>query len=225
LHALIGLYVVKDNRRPQATLAWMLLFLGLPGIGLVIYALFGRDRKAFSRERELARQNLQANAAPLLEPMRARQDAEIDRIEAESPVRRRLMQLVRRNSHSLLTTGNLVAIQQDASTHYPSLVSDLQNTRRSIHLQFYIWRDDPFTQELNAILVERAKSGVEVRRRASAFCSSVSTFSTRVFIRSAAFTAKSALAASNQEACGFPASFRPKTTRQGSDGWVSAGMA
>ena len=50
----------------------MLLFLTLPGVGLAIYALFGRDRKAFSRERALARQNLDANAAPLLGPMRAR---------------------------------------------------------------------------------------------------------------------------------------------------------
>jgi cardiolipin synthase A/B len=164
LYALItALYIVRENRRPQATMAWMLLFLTLPGIGLTIYVLFGRDRKAFSRERQLARQNLQANAAPLLGPMRVRQDAEIDRIEAESPVRRRLMQLVRRNSHSLLTTGNQVAIQQDASAHYPSLISDLQGAERSIHLQFYIWRDDPFTQTLKAILLERAKSGVEVR--------------------------------------------------------------
>lgn len=163
-YALItGIYIVRANRRPQATLAWMLLFLGLPGIGLVIYAMFGRDRKAFSRERELARQNLDANAAPLLGPMRARQDAETDRLEAESPVRRRLIQLVRHNSHSLLTTGNRVTIQQDAAVHYPSLIEDLEAARSSIHLQYYTWEDDPFTQKLKAILLERARDGVEVR--------------------------------------------------------------
>ena len=43
---LTGALVVLENRRPQATLAWMLLFLTLPGVGLVIYVLFGRDRKA-----------------------------------------------------------------------------------------------------------------------------------------------------------------------------------
>src|SRR5918998_3415990 len=123
---LTGIYILLENRRPQATLAWMLLFLTLPGVGLAIYALFGRDRKAFSHERALARQNLEANAAPLLGPMRARQDAAMEELEAESPVRRRLMQLVRRNSHSLLTTANRVAIQQDAAVHYPSLVEDLK---------------------------------------------------------------------------------------------------
>lgn len=141
----------------------MLLFLTLPGVGLAIYALFGRDRKAFSRERALARQNLDANAAPLLGPMRARQDAAMQKLEAESPVRRRLMQLVRRNSHSLLTTANRVAILQDAAIHYPSLVEDLKGAERSIHLQFFIWRSDPFTEGLKAILTERARRGVEVR--------------------------------------------------------------
>jgi len=76
-----GIYIILENRRPQATLAWMLLFLTLPGMGLVIYVLFGRDRKAFARQHKLVRQNLEANAAPLLEPMRTRQDAEIDRLE------------------------------------------------------------------------------------------------------------------------------------------------
>jgi cardiolipin synthase len=158
-----GVYIILENRRPQATLAWMLLFLTLPGIGLAIYLLFGRDRKAFNRERNLARQNLEANAAPLLEPMRAQQDAEIERLERQSPVRRRLMQLVRRNSHSLLTTRNRVVIQQDAAVHYPSLIDDLKAAERSIHLQYFIWADDPFTQKLKAILAERAKAGVEVR--------------------------------------------------------------
>ena len=58
---LTGFYIALENRRPQATLAWMLLFLLLPGAGLAVYLLFGRDRKAFSRERELARQDLRAN--------------------------------------------------------------------------------------------------------------------------------------------------------------------
>lgn len=158
-----GIYIILENRRPQATLAWMLLFLTLPGMGLVIYVLFGRDRKAFARQHKLVRQNLEANAAPLLEPMRTRQDAEMDRLEGQGPLRRRLMQLVRRNSHSLLTTRNRVVIQQDAAVHYPSLIEDLKGAERSIHLQYFIWADDPFTRELKAILMARAKSGVEVR--------------------------------------------------------------
>ena len=160
---LTGVYIVLENRRPQATFAWMLLFLALPVVGLVVYLLFGRDRKAFSRERELARQNLQATAAPLLARLVDRQDAEIARLEAQSPVRQRLMRLVRHNSHSALTTLNRVQIQQGAARHYPSLIEGLKTARRSIHLQYFIWADDAFTQQLKAILIEQVKNGVEVR--------------------------------------------------------------
>ncbi len=160
---LTTLFIVLENRRPQATMAWMLLFLGLPGVGLAIYFLFGRDRKAFSRERKLVRQNLAATAGPLMAPLLQRQDGEIARLEGQSPIRRRLMSLVRRNSHSVLTTWNEVKIQQDASTHYPSLIADLKAARGSIHLQYYIWRNDRFTRELKQVLLERARSGVAVR--------------------------------------------------------------
>jgi cardiolipin synthase len=155
-----GIYIVLENRRPQATFAWMLLLLGLPGLGLLIYVLFGRDRKAFSRQRVLAEQNLRA---PFLKALLERQDAEIGKLEAEGPVRQRLMKLVRHNSHSALTTRNQLVIQQDASTHYPSLMEDLKGARHTIHLQYYIWADDPFTRELKAILAERVRNSVEVR--------------------------------------------------------------
>jgi cardiolipin synthase A/B len=160
---LTGIFILLENRRPQATFAWMLLFLVLPVIGLVIYALFGRDRKAFSRQRKLARQNLEGTAAPLLKQLLARQDEEIGKLETQSPVRRRLMSLVRRNSHSALTTRNRVALRQNASTFYPSLKEDLRKAQRTIYLQFYTWADDAFTRELKAILTERAANGVEVR--------------------------------------------------------------
>src|SRR3712207_8213421 len=76
------------RRPPRSTLfPYTTLFRSLPGIGLVIYALFGRDRKAFSRQRKLARQNLQGTAAPLLEHLLARQDAEIGRLEDRKSTR------------------------------------------------------------------------------------------------------------------------------------------
>ncbi len=73
------------------------------------------------------------------------------------------MSLVRHNSHSALTTRNRIAIQQNASVYYPSLMNDLSKAQRTIYLQYYIWADDAFTRELKAILIERAANGVEVR--------------------------------------------------------------
>lgn len=158
-----GVFLISENRRPQATLAWMLALFFAPGLGLLIYFLFGRGQKAFSKESKLLRQEVRPDKSPLLSPLLSRQDAEIAKLEGESGSRRRLMMLVRRNSYSLLTTRNHVEIQQDAAVFYPSLIEDMKAAQHSIHLQYYIWRGDAFTEHLKEILTAKARAGIEVR--------------------------------------------------------------
>ncbi len=158
-----GVFLILENRRPQATLAWMLAFIFAPGFGVLIYVLFGRDRKAFSKENDLLRQDLEPSALPLLSPMLTRQDAEIARLERDSAARRKLLKLVRHNSNSALTNRNHVEIQQNAAEFYPSLMKDMNAARHSIHLQYFIWRADPFTEGLKDIMKAKARAGVEVR--------------------------------------------------------------
>jgi cardiolipin synthase A/B len=164
LYALVtGVFLLMENRRPQSTLAWMLVLFFAPGIGLLIYLFFGRDNKAFSKRTKLLMQDLEANARPLLSPVLSRQDSELARLASERFARKKLAMLVRRNSLSVLTTRNRVEIQQDAARFYPSLVEDLKAARHSIHLQYFIWGVDPFTDSLKQILIEKARAGVEVR--------------------------------------------------------------
>jgi cardiolipin synthase A/B len=158
-----GILLILENRRPQATLAWMLIFISLPGVGLLVYLLFGRDRKAFAKQSKLLRQNLESNAKPLVSRILSRQDTEISQLEDDSASRRKLMMLVRRNQQSALTRRNLVEIQQNAKAFYARLVEDINAARHSIHFQYFIWRHDEFTDDLRKILVDRVKAGVEVR--------------------------------------------------------------
>jgi Phospholipase_D-nuclease N-terminal len=60
-----GVFLISENRSPQATLAWMLAFILAPGLGVLVYIIFGRDTKAFSRQRTLLQQDLAAHALPL----------------------------------------------------------------------------------------------------------------------------------------------------------------
>ena len=41
--ALISMTIILENRDPSKTMTWLLIFILLPGIGLVIYAIFGRN--------------------------------------------------------------------------------------------------------------------------------------------------------------------------------------
>jgi cardiolipin synthase len=164
VYALVtGVYLILENRRPQATLAWMLVFIFAPGIGLVAYLLFGRSRKAFSKQSELLRQDLEGRAMALVAPYLERQDVEIARQEAKGSSHVKMMMLVRRNSQSALTRRNQVQIQQDAVTFYPSLMADMRAARHSIHLQYFIWAADAYTERFKDILAHKARAGVQVR--------------------------------------------------------------
>jgi cardiolipin synthase A/B len=164
LYALVTtLFIILENRRPQATLAWMLVFFFAPVIGVLIYIFFGRDRKAFSRQSRLLRQDLEANARPLLSPILSRQDTEISRLEGGGASHGRLMKLVRRNSQSVLTRRNTAEILQDAAEFYSRMMEDMRTARHSIHLQYFIWGADEFTERLKEILTAKARAGVEVR--------------------------------------------------------------
>jgi cardiolipin synthase len=59
----------------------------------------------------------------------------------------------------VLTTRNRVEIQQDTAKFYPSLIEDIKAAQDSIHLQYFIWSVDPFTDRLKQILIEKAGAG------------------------------------------------------------------
>src|SRR5438067_2654022 len=164
IYALItGVFLLSENRRPESTFAWLLVFIFLPVVGLVVYLFFGRSRKAFSKRETLWRQNIEPAAVPLLNPLLSQQDARIAKLESKSASHKKLMWLVRRNSHSALTTRNQVQIQQNAAEFYPSLIADMKAARHSIHHQYFIWRSDQFTEPLKELFIAKVKEGVEVR--------------------------------------------------------------
>ena len=41
--SVIVITIMLENRDPARTVTWLLIFLLLPGIGLLIYAIFGRN--------------------------------------------------------------------------------------------------------------------------------------------------------------------------------------
>jgi Phospholipase_D-nuclease N-terminal len=116
--------------RPQATLAWMLIFFTAPIIGAVIYVLLGRERKALSKRSSLQMQNLSGHARPLLSPILSAQDEAIAALERDSPAYRKLLMLLRRNSRSALTRHNASKSSRTGRTSIPGLLRP-RKTRRA----------------------------------------------------------------------------------------------
>jgi cardiolipin synthase len=157
-------FLVIDNRSPQSTFAWLFLFYILPLGGMLIYLLFGRGRHAFSDENKLLKQVIGDELSKPLVPWLLQQDEAIEKLKKESrPAFRKLLELLRRNSCACLTLYNNLEILQNAQEKYPRLIEDIQAAQQSIHLEYYEWAADAFTEELKQILIDKAMAGVEVR--------------------------------------------------------------
>jgi len=161
----VVVFIIMENRSPQSTFAWMFLFLIFPIGGLVIYLLFGRDWKAFSRANKLVRQELGGDLRRVLTPRLRQETAAFAQLEQESKTvyKRKLLNLGLNNSNSVLTVHNCLEVLQDATEKYPRFIEDLKQASHSIHLEYYVWAADPFTEKLKALLIDKVKAGVEVR--------------------------------------------------------------
>src|SRR5215218_9072432 len=106
----VAIYIILENRTPQSTFAWLLLFLAFPIGGLVIYRFAGRGWRAFSKENELARHELGSELLRDLGPVRARQHEYVERIARERPAsfKRKLLRRLERSSNSMLAGFNEV---------------------------------------------------------------------------------------------------------------------
>lgn len=157
--------ILLDNRSPQSTFAWLFLLIGFPVLGLFIYIFFGRSYKAFTSDEKLARNEMGTEVLPVIKPLIDAQDKYVQKIANEKPdsYDKRLLNLVKKNSSSLITAYNDVTILQNATEKYPRLMEDIRNAQHSIHLLYYIWSEDEFTIKLKDALIERSKAGVKVR--------------------------------------------------------------
>jgi cardiolipin synthase len=162
--AVIAVFLVLENRSPQSTFAWLFLMLGFPVGGLIIYTLFGRGWKAFSRKNQLHTLIEGTSLVERKAVMVERQPVLLDELSRTSIGEyARLGRMLWLSADAPLTLTNRVEILQDAREKYPRLMADLRTAAHSIHLVYYEWASDRFTDEVADVLAAKVAAGVNVR--------------------------------------------------------------
>ena len=159
-------YLLLDNREPAETFAWIFVFILMPGLGLVIYCIMGRDgRKQYDRDKKL-RQIFAENLVALFKPLISVQEAIIGAVkDRRKTYQDDLMLLLYRNSKSLITSNNKVKFFHDGRSKFDALFADIEKARHFIHLEYFIWCSDQdvLGKSIKELLIKKAKEGVEVR--------------------------------------------------------------
>ena len=146
--------VLLDNRNPVKTMAWVLVLVFLPVVGLAFYFFFGRNTR---KERLISKKGFSR--------LSKRPMAEYQAQEAlgDFTGRNQLIPFFHRVSNALPFEGNDVQVFTDGYSMYQELFRRIANAKHHIHLEFYIFENDAVGRLLRDLLIDKAREGVSVR--------------------------------------------------------------
>lgn len=149
--------VLGENRNPLKAIAWVLIVIFLPIVGLLIYILFGQDQRRLSRISKRFYQRLMRAPQQLSVP------SQLSRREQLLGEQAHLIRLLEHSADSPLVSIRSIDTFAEGKAMYASLMEDIAWAKRHIHLQAYIFDEDPLLDELEELLTYKVSQGVEVR--------------------------------------------------------------
>jgi len=154
--------IVSENRNPSKSLAYILLLVFVPIIGLLIYYFVGRKplfkRMALEKRRLVDLQKMQhyyKELAPQMEERLLLLEQQIG--DMAFPFRYLYYQ-----NQSLISTGNAVTLLNNGEEKFPALFEALENARSHIHVEYYILTADDIGNRVIDILLRKHREGIEV---------------------------------------------------------------
>jgi len=154
---LVPFVILQRRRQSVATIAWIMAIVMIPYVGSLLFLVFGINRvERRASLKKLARRELDALLAS--SPRNQLLPAEEENVTA-----RRLMQLIDRVSGFHASYGNTVEIVADTNRTLGLIEREIGAASESIHLEYYIWREDQTGQKLRDLLIAKAREGVRVR--------------------------------------------------------------
>jgi cardiolipin synthase len=154
--------VLRRRKEPASMLAWVLAITSAPVLGALVYWLIGSDRlprKARRRRRRVAHLLAQLKEA-------AEHRARGHRIDYEAELPADLAAIERlggRLADMPATSGNGVAVLQDANNTYAALEEAIRAAEHHVHMQYYIWQPDDTGRHFRDLVVGAARRGVQCR--------------------------------------------------------------
>ena len=137
-------HMVRQRRSPQSALAWLLVMVLLPYIGVPLYLILG-GRKM---------RRIAITKGPLSLP---RDDPDTPREQA------RLQRILATYDLPSATVGNRVDLCRTGEESYQALVTLIEEAHESLHVTMFILKTDAVGRDIRDRLVRRAAEGIDVR--------------------------------------------------------------
>lgn len=152
--------LLRPHREPSSRIAWVLVILAVPAIGMTAYLLFGETnigRRRVSRYKAAVELVGAGNGVP---------QPHLMHVEGLDADHEQLFRLGRSISGFHPVGGNDAELMPDSDSAIDRLVTDIDAAQENVHLMFYIWLEDTNGLKVVEALKRAAGRGVIVRAMA-----------------------------------------------------------
>lgn len=158
----IAIFIFFESKDPSRTLAWLLVLVIAPSVGFFFYLFLGNDIR--KRIRTKNKKNLNYDFVKKAAVLQQSIVTHVDFTKkTDSRVDDKLISLLLRNSSSPFSVNNEVKVLRNGEETFDAIIQSLEEAKETIHLEYYIIRDDRIGRRIRNILINKAKAGVAVR--------------------------------------------------------------
>lgn len=145
--------VLLENRQPAKTIAWTVVLIMLPVVGLVIFYFFGQNIR---KERYISRRQARVLTGRMLAEVQGISPCQLGDYAP-------LACLFRHTDNAFVTPVTDMQGYTTGAQWVLALLRDVAGAQSHIHLQTYIIEDDALGRLVRDALCDAARRGVEVR--------------------------------------------------------------
>lgn len=159
---LVCFRIIYDTGSTSKTLAYLLLVIFVPVLGIIIYFSFGinyKKRKIYTKkllDDEEFMLGLEQRVHAYSEEVLTNSKENVQRYEE-------LVKLLLNDGLSPLTKGNRVQLLINGEEKFPEVLRAIEEAQHHIHLEYYIIDNDTIGNQLKEALIQKARQGVQVR--------------------------------------------------------------
>ena len=154
--------IIYDTRSNAKSLAYLLFAIFVPFGGMAFYFTFGvnyRTRRMYSKKL--------IDNTEMSEKLRgqifAYSKETFDQSDSNVQGNEELATMLLKDSLSPLTSNNTVKLLLNGENKFPDVLRALKEAKDHIHIEYYIFEDDEIGKEIEEILIQKVKEGVQVR--------------------------------------------------------------
>ncbi|MGV1019126.1 cardiolipin synthase [Empedobacter falsenii] len=168
LYIMVIVTILIENRNPTKTIAWILVIVFLPFIGIILYFFFGQK---FKKDQFFSR--IDKNHQKIINEKWTEMDQfvqdDLDKVNTRIGSLSQVYRYLNNARVAYPATNNKVKLLTNGEDKFPLFLEALREAKDHIHLEYYIFDEDHIGNEIIDILIEKAKNGVEVRVTADDF--------------------------------------------------------